>query len=114
VNRIAGRSVGPAHFDPLKRNHLAAGCPAHVCLSIWGQFRVELLNAHQGYLSQNGCVTASRSHHQIVTSWDSLYRLLGPAFPDKFYHQGREVLRLEEYIRASRYCFVMVRGSGAT
>jgi 2-polyprenyl-6-methoxyphenol hydroxylase-like FAD-dependent oxidoreductase len=45
---------------------------------------------------QNGRVTARRSHNQIVTSWDSLYRLLRPALPDKFYHQGREVLGLEE------------------
>jgi 2-polyprenyl-6-methoxyphenol hydroxylase-like FAD-dependent oxidoreductase len=44
----------------------------------------------------NGKVIASRLHHQIVTSWDSLYRLLRPAFPDEFYHQGREVIGLEE------------------
>src|ERR1700728_1197446 len=40
----------------------------------------------------DGKVVANRLHHQIVTSWDSLYRLLHPAFPDEFYHQGREVL----------------------
>jgi 2-polyprenyl-6-methoxyphenol hydroxylase-like FAD-dependent oxidoreductase len=45
---------------------------------------------------QKGKVVASRLHHQIVTSWDSLYRLLRPALPDKFYRQGREVSGLAE------------------
>lgn len=45
---------------------------------------------------QDGRVIASRLHHQIVTSWDALYRLLRPALPDEHYHQGREVTGLEE------------------
>jgi 2-polyprenyl-6-methoxyphenol hydroxylase-like FAD-dependent oxidoreductase len=45
---------------------------------------------------QAGEVVASRMHHQIVTSWDSLYRLLRPALPDEFYHQCREVIGIDE------------------
>lgn len=45
---------------------------------------------------RDGNVIANRLHHQIVTSWDSLYRLLRPALPDEFYHQGRDVKGLEQ------------------
>src|SRR5580698_1847537 len=58
---------------------------------------------------QDGKVIASRLHHQIVTSWDSLYRLLRPALPDRFYHQGREVIGLEEDDQGATFLF----GDGA-
>jgi glycine/D-amino acid oxidase-like deaminating enzyme len=47
--------------------------------------------AGAGCFDQDGNVIASRIHHQIVTSWDSHYRLLRPALPDEFYHQDQEV-----------------------
>ncbi len=58
---------------------------------------------------EDGKVIASRLHHQIVTSWDSLYRLLRPALPDRFYHQGREVMGLEEDDQGVTFLF----GDGA-
>ncbi|WP_263358848.1 FAD binding domain-containing protein [Acidicapsa ligni] len=45
---------------------------------------------------RSGEIIASRLHHQIVTSWDSIYRLLRPSLPDKLYHQGREATGIEE------------------
>ena len=57
------------------------------------------------FFDHDGKVIASRLYDQIVTSWDSLYRLLRPALPDEFYHQGREVSGLEEDDRGVRLLF---------
>jgi len=45
---------------------------------------------------RDGGVSLDYPYRQIVTSWDRLYSLLRGAFPDSRYHDGKELIAVEE------------------
>jgi 2,6-dihydroxypyridine 3-monooxygenase len=48
------------------------------------------------YLSQDGSIQWEEQTLQLMTSWDTIYRQLRNALPDKFYHNGKKLTSFEQ------------------
>ncbi len=48
------------------------------------------------YLNRDGSVAMADRSRQLMTSWDTIYRRLKDAFPDKYYHHGSRLKSFEQ------------------
>ena len=88
---LAGRGGGLATQEPLWRTLEQAGLLAP------GDERPGVRLTERVVLNHDGDILDRRDSDQLVTSWDSLYRMLRDALPAQFYHQDRAVKQVNEH-----------------
>lgn len=85
---LAGRGAGIATHDLLWQALDAAGIAWRDGLGVEVETR--------RFFEHDGRMSLEYPYRQIVTSWDRLYSMLRGAFPTAHYHNGKELVAVEE------------------